>query len=409
MSDLRHLTHAADELGRSQSAITRSISDLEKFLDVRLFERTATGMAKTREGGVLFARVRAAVDHMAAVGGELVRKSPADCDFRRTARHLLDLDIGNSYIFAFLAVCDHRDIQEAARSLNIASSTVRKLVVELERQLGLPLFQRAPRGIVYPTEFAQNIATGMKRALWEIRAGMDELKSLDGCVEGSVRIGVMSTGRSFIVPHAINQLHKVHLRVLVHIYWASYDDLQVALSCGDIDFIVGTLRHEEVGSVDNSATNLVQDRIEVVARAEHPLCNAKDVPLEELLNLDWILPPPNSALRAWFRSLLAVRGLSEPRPFIQTASLAILRGVLLDSDCVALATRLQCWHDLIEYHHLSVLPVRALRRARVEEPFYLHLTRRTGAVLSPAGEALWGAVAKIASEVEARFAASPSV
>jgi LysR family transcriptional regulator of gallate degradation len=233
---------------------------------------------------------------------------------------------------------------------------------------------------------------------------MDELKSMDGSVEGSVRIGALATARSFIVPRAIDRLHRLHPRVLVHIHWANYDDLQVALNCGDIDFIVGSLRREELGSSDNSANNLMKDRVEVIARADHPLCSASDVSLEELLRLDWILPPPHSPLLAWFRNLLAAEGLKAPMPFIQTASLAILRGVLLESDCVALSTRLQCWHDVVEHGHLAVLPISAFCRSRRDEPFYLHLTRRAEAVLSPAGEALWRMVEVVAAELEPSLA-----
>jgi LysR family transcriptional regulator of gallate degradation len=284
--------------------------------------------------------------------------------------------------------------------LDVASATVRKLVVDLERQIGVRLFQRAPRGIVYPTELGENLAIGLKRALWEIRAGIDELKSLDGRVEGRVHVGALSTARSVVLPNAINELHRVHPGVLVHIYWASYDDLQVALNCGDVDFIVGSLRDEELRFLENSAHNLMADRIEVVVRAEHPLRGAEDVSLEELLTLDWVLPPPHSPLRAWFRGLLESQGLAEPKPFIQTASLAILRGVLLGSDCVALSTRLQCWHDLVDHGPLAVLPVSAFYRARAERPFYLHLTRRANVLLSPASEALWKSVSLVASQLE---------
>jgi DNA-binding transcriptional LysR family regulator len=70
--DMRHLTHAAHALRRSQSAITRSIAGLEQFLGVQLFERTATGMVETPEGAVLFRRVRAAVDQMAQAEAELM-------------------------------------------------------------------------------------------------------------------------------------------------------------------------------------------------------------------------------------------------------------------------------------------------------------------------------------------------
>lgn len=392
---MRHLTHAAEALRRSQSAITRSIVSLEEFLGVQLFERTVTGMAETFEGAILFKRVRAAIEQMALAEAELARKSGRG----PPSRSLLRFEISNPRLFLFLALCDYRDIRRAAQSQHVALATARKSIHELEQQIGLRLFEKEPRGSVRPSKFAETLARHTKRALWEVRAGLDELKSVHGDIAGKVRIGVMSTARSFLVPRAVDQLRRRHTNVLVDVYWANYDDLKLALMCGDIDMIVGTLRHEEVVSEDHHTDALVRDEIEIVSRTQHPLSRRGEVRVEDLLSLDWILPPPHFPLRRWFRALLERKGLKEPQPFIETASLAIVRGVLLESDCVALSTRLQCWHDTVEHGLLNVLPVSELARAQIESPFELHLTKRAGVQLSPAADALYGIVARVATDV----------
>jgi LysR family transcriptional regulator of gallate degradation len=397
VSDKQHLTRAAEGLRRSQSAITRSVTGLEEFIGLDLFERTATGMFPTREGEVLFRRVRAAMDQMNRAREQLSRM-PELCTARRGAYRLLDFDVSNAYVFTFLALCDHRDIRKAAQFLEVAPSTVRKAINDLERQLGLRLFDRAPRGTVYPNSVARVIAASTKRALWEIRAGLNELRSLDGSISGEVRVGVMSTARSYIIPRAVDRLRRLHRDVLVDVHWANYTDLKLALSCGDIDCIVGALRAEDVNSAENSTIVLMKDRAEVVVRADHPLTSAGQLSLAELLALDWILPPPHFPLRIWFRQVLESEGLPEPRPFMQTASLAILRGTLLDSDCAALSTRLQCWHDTVEHRLLAALPIGSLSRAHEKVPFHLHLTKRAHSEFSPAAEELWRLLIEVAGE-----------
>jgi DNA-binding transcriptional LysR family regulator len=74
-----HLTHAAERLHISQPAVSAHIKALEHFLDIRLFERTATGMVLTAGGSALLERARAvlaAVDDLrrgaAELKGELI-------------------------------------------------------------------------------------------------------------------------------------------------------------------------------------------------------------------------------------------------------------------------------------------------------------------------------------------------
>jgi DNA-binding transcriptional LysR family regulator len=74
-----HLTHAAERLHISQPAVSAHIKALEQILDVKLFERTATGMVLTAAGSVMLERARAvlaAVDELrrgaAELKGELI-------------------------------------------------------------------------------------------------------------------------------------------------------------------------------------------------------------------------------------------------------------------------------------------------------------------------------------------------
>ncbi|MDH4189515.1 MAG: LysR family transcriptional regulator [Betaproteobacteria bacterium] len=56
--DHKGITAAANVLHISQSALTKSIRQLEESLDVKLFERLPTGVVPTRFGDILARRVR---------------------------------------------------------------------------------------------------------------------------------------------------------------------------------------------------------------------------------------------------------------------------------------------------------------------------------------------------------------
>lgn len=59
VAELGNLTRAAEELGYTQSAVSRIVADLEKEWDLRLLTRSRTGVALTSAGEHLLPRIRA--------------------------------------------------------------------------------------------------------------------------------------------------------------------------------------------------------------------------------------------------------------------------------------------------------------------------------------------------------------
>jgi DNA-binding transcriptional LysR family regulator len=60
------ITAAADELGLTQSAVSRQLADLEAFVGVALCTRSPTGLELTREGRDYLRRVRSLLDELEA-------------------------------------------------------------------------------------------------------------------------------------------------------------------------------------------------------------------------------------------------------------------------------------------------------------------------------------------------------
>ncbi|WP_172351880.1 LysR family transcriptional regulator [Mesorhizobium sp. NZP2298] len=61
---LMSFTRAADELNTSQPCVSRSIRELEAFVDARLFARTPTGIDFTEAGRVLYAKVSSGLEQI---------------------------------------------------------------------------------------------------------------------------------------------------------------------------------------------------------------------------------------------------------------------------------------------------------------------------------------------------------
>lgn len=59
-----NLSHAAAELGVTHGAISRQVSQLEKWLDLSLFSRSPAGLSLTRQGEILFGHIQQGISHI---------------------------------------------------------------------------------------------------------------------------------------------------------------------------------------------------------------------------------------------------------------------------------------------------------------------------------------------------------
>ncbi|HRX89389.1 MAG TPA: LysR family transcriptional regulator, partial [Steroidobacteraceae bacterium] len=78
LAESKQFNRAADSLGLTQSALTQSISKLEKELDLRLFVRSKTGSVLTKHG-------RRLLDHAKVITGQF---EAANTELKARARHL---------------------------------------------------------------------------------------------------------------------------------------------------------------------------------------------------------------------------------------------------------------------------------------------------------------------------------
>src|SRR5205814_8065913 len=91
-------------------------------------------------------------------------------------------------IFSYLdAVAHHGSIRKAAAALRIASSALNRRVLDLEADLGSPLFERLPRG-VRATAAGELFLAYVRRSLKELRLVEAQIDGLRGLARGRVHV-----------------------------------------------------------------------------------------------------------------------------------------------------------------------------------------------------------------------------
>ncbi|ACA19843.1 transcriptional regulator, LysR family [Methylobacterium sp. 4-46] len=82
-------TQAATELNVTQPAVSKAISQLERHLGVRLFDRSSDGLALTEEGSLLFQRV--------TDGFQGIEAALREIDIRRTGTDTVTLSVSSAF------------------------------------------------------------------------------------------------------------------------------------------------------------------------------------------------------------------------------------------------------------------------------------------------------------------------
>lgn len=342
VAEFQNISKAASHLYRTQSAITRAIADLEKQLNTELFERHHNGVILTEIGQHIHAQVQNAIEELRQIpllvqqyksqGAESVQ--PLNEPFFLYNTRRLE-------IFSTLYLT--KGMKNTASLLEITQPAVSASIKLLEESLNIELFIRTPNGIK-ATEICDLLQQNIKRCLNIIHDIPNQTADFIGKLQGTVRIGALPLIRTFLLPKAIASLSMQYPAIHFLTFENAYESLVAQLRSGDIDFIVGALRPQQQ-STDLDSEVLFEENMCMVVRHKHPLLRKKSQ-LADLLSQQWILPRANSPSRILMENNFRSLNLTPPAPAVETGDLALTRGLLLQSNMIAVVSEQQMKYEL---------------------------------------------------------------
>ncbi|MFE6970204.1 LysR family transcriptional regulator [Isoptericola sp. NPDC057653] len=195
------------------------------------------------------------------------------------------------------AVARTGSVTAAARELHYAQPSVSHHLARLEAEAGLPLLQRAGRGVRL-TEAGRLLAARAEEILGRVEGARRELDALAGLRAGRARLAAFPSALATLVPAAVAGLRAEHPGLGVGLVEAEPPEAVAALQAGDVDVAL-VFRHTDVGHarpvMDLSrfeATVVHEEPIALVRRADDPRAAAAGAagppPLTELRDAAWI-------------------------------------------------------------------------------------------------------------------------
>lgn len=205
-----------------------------------------------------------------------------------------------SILYYFDMVVRLGSIRQAADRLNVASSAINRQIINLENDIGSPLFERLPRGLrLTPT--GEVLIRHVRDTLRNFDSALADIEDLRDLRKGTVAVAAVEGVAADFLPRVISDFHK------------SYPGIFFVVSIFEPDKVLATLRSNsaDVGLMFNppprSGVKMEVSaplRIGAIMSPCHPLAKRKSVRLVECKSYPLILPDITHPNRRWLNAIL---------------------------------------------------------------------------------------------------------
>jgi len=205
----------------------------------------------------------------------------------------------------FLEVVRSGSVSEAATRLSVSPSAVSRQVAALEDLLGVPLFDRRPRGMA-PSAAGEMLAAHARRGALEADRVVADIKALQGLHTGLVRLCSSAGFAIEFLPRVMAQFRTQYPGIQFHVRVASPAAVTTAVLHGDAD--IG-LTYSRAAERDISVQHREASPVIAIMRPDHPLARFKSITLAQMHPHPIALPERDNTVRQLFDIGCSQRGL----------------------------------------------------------------------------------------------------
>lgn len=180
--------------------------------------------------------------------------------------------------FVYLdAVARAGSIRKAAEKLHVASTALNRKILEIEAEIGTPLFERLPRGVRL-TAAGEVLLTAVRRTLGDLRSAASQIEQLRGLVRGTVRIGCAESVASDLMPRTIAHYQQAHPGVQFQVVSGVTAQLVQQLMADDVEMV---LVHDPQPSESLRVISALDQPLCAMLRPDHPLAGRESLRLAD--------------------------------------------------------------------------------------------------------------------------------
>lgn len=273
-------------------------------------------------------------------------------------------------------------IQKAARELHVAASAIDRQILQLENELGVPLFERHPRGM-WLTVSGEAIVTLARRWRQDERRALADIRGLEGVHQGQVTLMAMDSHSTSFLPGVVQDFASAHPLVTLSVEIGSTDDAVAGLVDGRIDVAAAfnLPPRRELLSLWSAELPLG-----CVVAPGHPLAGKRSVSLQEAAAHPIALQSRALAIRRYLEAHYSWL-FTEPRNRVETNSLQLVKQLARSGRYLAFTSELDAAPELVD-RSLRFVPIRDKGAEPQTIGVAIHAAKPPGLVVKLVAEAL---------------------
>lgn len=200
----------------------------------------------------------------------------------------------------FTKAAEIMNFSDAAKSLNIAQSSLSQQIKQLEDELGTRLFIRNSHSIRL-TEAGEVMLPFALRTLHEAESCAERIHDLQKLLTGSLDIGVTHSF-SPILTESVISFMKMYPGIKLNIIYKQMNELMELLTKREIDFVLAFKPIQSLPDVESHI--LFQNSLSAIVGNNHPLASKERVSITELEKYELVLPSKGLQARNAFDSIV---------------------------------------------------------------------------------------------------------
>ncbi len=206
----------------------------------------------------------------------------------------------------FLTVAEHGSFSEAGRQLHLTQPAVSQSIQGLEKQLGMPLFNRQGRAVQL-TESGQVLVSMARELLTSAQRLEQTMLSLHGEVIGEMSVGCSTASGKYLLPGLIAHFRRAYPQVRINVLVTSRDSVIHKLLSGEV--AVG-ISSKLIQHYDLEYQDFYNDDVILIAPAGHPWAQYRRIYPDDLLDEPMILREEVAGTREVLMDGLLTRDIS---------------------------------------------------------------------------------------------------
>lgn len=147
------------------------------------------------------------------------------------------MDLTVQQLRAVVEVADAGGFTTAAKRLHLAQSSLSRAIGEVERRVGVPLFERTTRSLVLTTEGAEFVHIA-RTVVESFDTGMRHFAGFLAGTRGKVRVATLPSLAAILLPPAVADYRRRHPGVELSLEDALSEEVLEKVRAGDVDLAV---------------------------------------------------------------------------------------------------------------------------------------------------------------------------